>query len=354
MRYVLFPLLFICNVCFGQSIDLLWKRYQNGDLKYVLEQALQSSEKETVEMQLLIGRALTDSQEYNKAIPHLKNVLAAGQSVKHQRAWAEAYLGVCMFANGELKLSRMLLSKCIADNITLNCSKFASKRMLLFGFTEHYEGFNRQASDHFIFHFEPTVGNNIDLGVYVNRREQAYDAISKFFGSKLEGKINYFSWASKSSLKSGTGRSSGFAAPEYGIVHATIDQTAGHEIAHLFVQSKRKSALINEGLAVYLDQEHSELFSAAKQLMKKHGTPEIDVQQMWNMETEYDSRVFYTVAGAFVEELLRKGGKDKLLRLIEDQTIENAEKIYGSTFSEIVKDFERNMNGLPRKPTNLN
>ena len=294
-------------------------------------------------MQLLIGRALTDSQEFDKAIPFLNNVHSAKRGAKWQKAWAQAYLGICMFVRGEYEASKTFLSKCVADDVTPNCTKFAVKRMTLFGFNARYHGFDTKSSEHFVFHIESDAKNSIHLNDYISRREQAYDAISEFFGSKLEYKVNYFAWLSKSSLKAEIGAISGFAAPEYGIVHATIDQTAGHEIVHLFVQSKQKTALINEGLAVYLNQEHGDLLSEAKEIMKKSSFTEVDIKQMWETKTNYEVKGFYPIAGAFVEELIKKGGKDRFLKLVEDQRFGNAEKIYGSHLLEIISDFENSL-----------
>lgn len=345
-KYVLIPLVFFCNFCFGQSREALWKRYQQGDLKYVLDQASQSADSGAAEMQLLIGRALTDSAEFDRAIPYLKNVVSARPSIDYQKAWGEAYLGVCMFATGDQKLSRILLMKCIDENITPSCSKFAAKRMALFGFTPQYRDFDTRTSGNFVFYFEPRAINKTDQETYIGRRQQAYDAISAFFGRKLKGKINYFSWASGSSLKEGTGSNSGFATPEYGIVHATINQTAGHEIAHLFVRSRRKSPLVNEGLAVYLDQDHGDLFSQAKQLLSNGNQTTVNIHEMWNMRDSYESKTFYKIAGAFVEELIKKAGKERFLKLVENQTLENAEKIYGSDFAKMVTDFETRINSI--------
>lgn len=346
MKYTLIILFFLCDLCFGQSTDILWQRYQKGDFKFVLQQALQSRYKETVDMQLLMGRTLTDLGEFDKAAPYLRNVISARESAKHQKAWAEAYLGVCMFTAGKLDESRMLLSKCIVDNITSNCSKYASGRMSLFGFTERFQEFDTETSEHFVFHFERGADNSIDISTYISRREEAYEAISKFFGTKLDGKISYFSWRTTGSLQSGMGTSSGFARPEYRIIHATFSQTAGHEIAHLFVHSKRKSMLINEGLAVYLDQEHGDLYSIAKNLLKNGSMPKVNIQEMWNTAGSYDAKTYYTIAGAFVEELIKKAGKEKFLKLTEDQTIQNAEAIYDNTFLDLVNKFEKNMNSI--------
>jgi len=45
------------------------------------------------------------------------------------------------------------------------------------------------------------------------------------------------------------------------------------------------------------------------------------------------------MGGAFIDFLIHKGGAEKLKKLLKNQTIENAEKIYPD-FKDLVKTFE--------------
>jgi len=47
----------------------------------------------------------------------------------------------------------------------------------------------------------------------------------------------------------------------------------------------------------------------------------------------------YPIGGAFIDFLINKEGKAKMMMFLEDQTIENAEQVYPD-FKNLVKVFE--------------
>ena len=54
----------------------------------------------------------------------------------------------------------------------------------------------------------------------------------------------------------------------------------------------------------------------------------------------------YPIAGAFVEHLVRGGGRERFLRLLARQTPEEARAIYGDDFDRMVTEFESRLTGF--------
>ena len=51
------------------------------------------------------------------------------------------------------------------------------------------------------------------------------------------------------------------------------------------------------------------------------------------------------MAGAFVERLVERGGREKFLELFRDQSAETARRIYGAEFDGWVQEFEQQLGG---------
>ena len=79
------------------------------------------------------------------------------------------------------------------------------------------------------------------------------------------------------------------------------------------------------------------MLEARKAVKRYNGS--LSVLALWNIQ-KLDEKVFYPVAGAFVEFLIEKGGKDKFLKLMQDQSLQNAHSIYHSQLQEIARSFD--------------
>lgn len=342
MRIILILLIMFSIPCSGQNREELWREYQNGNFSFVLNSALKEKNTQDINLNLLIGRTYCDMMNYEAAIPYLIIPAFEKGAEEWEKSWAKAYLGVCYFMTGNSNESRKLLLSSVTESSTKNSANFASKRISLFGFTGQYDEFTIKSSPHFVFHFSPGTVNLISTEKFIRDREDALKEISGFFGATLPGKIQYFVWGNNDELTAATKQKSGFAAPEYRIIHSVYSQSKGHEIAHLFSTTPNKSPLINEGMAVYLDQENRNRMMEARNALKRYNRS-LSVLSLWNIQ-KFDERVFYPVAGAFVEFLIKKGGKDKFLQLLKNQSLQNASDIYHSKLQEIANSFDLELN----------
>lgn len=76
-------------------------------------------------------------------------------------------------------------------------------------------------------------------------------------------------------------------------------------------------------------------FKIAKEVYKIHP---IDIKKTWQENLEIDEDILYPISGAFVQYLI-KYDKEKFLTLNDNQTYENAKKIYGDKIDSLINDF---------------
>ncbi|WP_207425146.1 hypothetical protein [Pedobacter sp. SYSU D00535] len=342
-----FIAIFTSALSYAQTLDELWKKYGAGEYSYVLQHALkmESSQPNSLDLKLLIGRAYTANAEPSKALPYLHEVFEKDKG--HRKAWAAGYLGSVYYLLSETARSRKYLSAAVDLNATETATRYAKNRATLFGYTEAFNQFRLVESEHIVFHFHPQYSGDIEA--FVKEREQSFLKINSFFRSKMPKKVDFFVWDTKEHLKLTTGSPGGFARPEYCITHSDPDQTPGHELTHIISHYTNaianKSILINEGTAVYFDQMPGSRLSKAKAVLKGK-VADISIIRNWNART-LEEPVLYAVAGAFVEFLIEKEGKEKFLTFFKNQTLENARTVYNGKFDTLVAEFESRLEPIP-------
>ena len=342
-------LLVLCLVSLslkGQILDELWKKYNLGDLEYVLEKGLPliKAHPNNLDLNLLIGRSFADNNQFKEAIPYLDFVNQNDVNQTWRQAWSLAYLGISYFGSSNYELSNKCLRESIILNKTENVSKKAKSLMLLFGFDKVYREFETRETEHLIFHFHPKAVELIkDLEKYINDREIAFGVINQYFIGVVPKKIDFFVWDSRETMSEVLHTNIGFANPDLCIVHCCYDQTKGHEITHVvsnYIDKIKNKSFINEGTAVVFDQTDRDRISVARDAIKVKGLVSLSIKDMWNPKTA-DLEILYPVSGAFVEFLINKEGKEKFFQLFKNQTYENAKVVYGEAFDSLILEFEQ-------------
>jgi TolA-binding protein len=210
-------------------------------------------------------------------------------------------------------------------------------------------GWSTIETEHLRVHVPPSP--KVDAAAFAARQERALEEIRGFFPVTLPGRIDYHVWNSGEEAQRELGRRPGFALPKALRIHAVADQTPGHELTHVVVfhavHPEQSTALIEEGTAVAFDLTGRERLSLARAHLERAGTRSIRVLDLWTAERS--DPAFYAIAGAFVERLIARGGRERLLALLKRQTVDAARTIYGADFDRIVADFETDL--TMRMPT---
>lgn len=346
MTFYLILITFMPFILNGQSLQQLSELYGKGMYAEVIQtgnEMLKNSY--TNEVNLIVGRALADTKEYDTAIPYLQKATSDTITQKWIPAWAKGYLGNIYMVKGDYEQAKKYLEAAVALNATRNSSNYANKRLMSLPNSEAYKDWETQETEHFRFHFQGKDQiKNIDR--FVSDREKAYETINQFFGLKLARKIEYFIWNDRNEAMAKLGAALGFAMSELFVIHSANDQTKGHEMTHVIsdhaINPKLQSRLINEGVAVYFDQTGRNRLETAQQACKG---ADISIEKLLNSpQDEY----VYPVGGAFIEFLAAKGTSEQLKSLLYDQSLKNAQIVYPN-FKELTKEFEAKLKVSPEK-----
>ncbi len=349
--FILLVLLYQPVFCQDQDTAELWKLYNQGEHRLVLEIVLPLLKEfpGEVELNLLAGRALADTGEMSKALPYLEQAVNLDKSDSWKKAWGLSYLGMCQFVTGNTAKAKESLNQCIRLNATRSASQNARRFYKLFGFDDYFKNWKTVTTPHFIFHFQhPSRVSH--LKHYADFREKAFLEINDYFQAKVPGKITYFTWNARQNMRQVLGSAGGFAKPNFLVIHSCFDQTAGHEMTHVITHyaapAVKKTVLINEGTAVYFDLSNRDQLELARAAIKKNGLKSLSIKKLWSDQdnwTSYPDGITYPLAGAFVGHLISRGGKNKFMKLLSRQTYEAAREIYGNRLDEIIISFENRL-----------
>jgi len=338
-------IIFTGSYCLAEtSTTELSKLLEEGRFQEIILKARKELRRQpdNPEINLRLGQALTERLQFTEAIPYL-------EKANHQndylwiKGWALDYLGRCYFATNALDESRADFKECLELKATPNGLNDATYYDNLFGFSERFAKWSTIPSEHFIFHFEQPSKVQ-DTAAFIRDYENAFTKIAPFFQAKIPRKIQYFIWNSDELMRF-FHSPGGFTNSEYCIIHARYFQSAGHEMTQVFSYYIHpfpvRVGLINEGVAVYFDQTGTDQLKLARWLLAEHDVHQVSIRELWNQWNQLPEEESYPVAGSFVKYLMEHGGEQKFKRLLADQSIENARRIYGSRLDRFIKDFEK-------------
>lgn len=323
----------------------LSKLYNTGEFEKTIEKAREylKDDPQNVDYTAVLGRALVDNGLFAEAIEPLKYVAENDNSWR--KAWSAGYLGTAYFMLSDVEKAKAVLQTATQLNITQNATKYAANNWLIFGFHPFFADWQTTETTHFRFHFQ-----NMESGErerFAKSRENAFETINTFFGAVLPKKIDFFVWQSREDALKIMKTESGFAQPQYGVIHANYQQTRGHEITHIITGNlaKRqiKTGLINEGTAVCFDQSSNNREEMVKTWLKANNA-KINLKDIWVNWQKYPVELTYPLSGLFVGELISRFGQEKFLAFFGNQTYENALAIFGSETNLLIQEFERRFN----------
>ncbi|MHB0756967.1 tetratricopeptide repeat protein [Polaribacter sp. M15] len=328
-------------------MDLLGKLYASQDFDKTIEKANEflNEDKTNLDYLHILGRAMADKGDFENAIPILNKSAKDDNNNLWRKAWALGYIGTCQFMLGNHEKSETALRECINLNATKNATRYAYKRIYLFGYDSFFDDWDIIESDNFRFYFQKMSESNKKY--FVESREKSFNEINKFFKSKLPKKIDFFVWDSREDAKKILKANLGFSNPHSCIIHSHFQQTKGHEMTHVisnFIAKKyNKTEFINEGTAVCFDLSNQNKQKMVKEWISQQGQ-KVDIKKIWTDFRKYPDALTYPLSGLFVRELIDKYGNDKFLTFFPDQTYENAKNIYGKEIDVFINDFENKMN----------
>ncbi len=335
--------------------DPLWELYKQGRFDEVVNQgkALLSTGTETAQVNLAVGRALVDQDKAAEGEIFLKR--AADLDLTDRTwvyAWAEVYLGAVRLRLGDDDGARAAWLAARDCNATANATRNANNNLTGFALDPSFDKWDTFRTEHFLFRFSDKL-TDFDRADYARRHEEAYAKIRAWFGGAPDQPIRFVVWADQDEATAAGMPTLGFARPRLDLVHCLVNQTVGHEMAHVIgyaaVHPVNATGLINEGTAVYLDQTGRDRMAVAEAALAAARAdtsavlPPFSVRALWDDWSLAPDGVSYPLAGAWVARLVEKGGKDRFLQFYVDQSRDHAKEVYGADLEGWIDGFEQDL-----------
>ncbi len=209
------------------------------------------------------------------------------------------------------------------------------------------DNFDKYTHDRFTLYYP---GNSVigdTLQQWLNVRERAYANICDFLDveqNRIENVTFYVFNDKKQGLK--YGKKLGFAVPGESEIYTLYNQTPGHELAHVvsyWINTKRiDSALINEGLAVLLDQSGRNYNRITRHLLS---TEVISPGELTSLlgDNFREIKWGYPVGASFVDFLIKTRGIDKFKDFFAQKDYNESDSFvqyYGKTGPELMEEWK--------------
>lgn len=192
------------------------------------------------------------------------------------------------------------------------------------------------------FHFDKEITRRRQLA-FVKMNMQSFRLLEKVFCVSLPKKVDVYVYERTcDNLENKLS----YANPALCMIHVNYYHTHGHELVHVMSHHLHeymiKSRFIDEGVAVYFDKPYyGNIFDD----IKKAHFQEADVFDVWKNFSQYAQEYSYKLAGLFVGYLIHIYSVEKFILFLREQTIENAQRVFGESFFDNIKEFESLIRG---------
>jgi hypothetical protein len=297
-----------------------------------------------------LGRMAADRWDFDAARPLLQAAADADTNGTWLAAWSLATLALCDWNAGDPAAARARWETVRDLRATRNVTRQAELYLAGLFPDERFADWPVVESGHFVFRFSPRL-TGLDPDAFATRHEAAFARIAHWFGWEPDGPIRMIVWTGDEEADAHGIPPLGFSRAQVSLIHARADQTVGHEMTHVIslraLRPIRIAGLLGEGIAVYHDGRRGDRLKRARVAWvgRPAAAPRPSIRELWNDWSLASEKWSYPLAGAFVEMLIEKGGRDRFLELFRDQTLERAEAIYGPEFDVWVRDFEASLGG---------
>ncbi len=328
--------------------DPLWPLMRQGEYDEVIRQgkALLSTGTETAAVNLAVGQALVRTGSCNEAEISLVRAIQLDRERTWVYAWGNVDLGNCLWYADDAVGARRAWIAARDAAATANATSAAEGSLRGSGLAEFYDQWSTFTTDHFEFRFSPRV--EVDPAWYARSREEAFSIISAWFGGAPAGPIRYHVWADQAEATSRGMPILGFALAEQRVVHCRLAQSRGHEMTHVIshhaLEPTVLTGLINEGTAVFMDLNGTDRMADARRALGAAADlPEVAVAALWEDWSLLPTEVSYAVAGAWVERLIERGGKERFMEFFREQDLAHARSVYGDELEDWLREFDADL-----------
>lgn len=329
---------------YSQKYEHIFKIHLKGDSETALVIGIESLklDKDNSELNYIIGKILFDKGQFETAIPYLIKGTSPDNTEDWIQAWSLANLGVCYYMTDNPTKAKDCFNEVLLLNATENVNKFSKNKLKFLQLDSYFDNWEIIETECIRFHLHPKL-TFLDVNKFIKLRTDAYLKMNSFFNARPFKKIEFYVWYDGFEAKNFLNKELSFANSNICRINTFYEHTRGHEIAHILTTYGlfpiKTTKFINEGVATYFDCTNRNRLKRAKEDIMEN---KVDIIELWQNQEKYPLSYNYSVGGAFIEFLLKNGTEIQLKKLIKEQTVEDAEKIYVN-LHELVKEFENEL-----------
>lgn len=335
----------------AQDIDHLSRMFLAGRFREVVREGAVALEAHpgNRDLHLVVGRALVELGRPRQALPHLDSVLQLDTPRSWRVAWANDYRARALYALGHTPEAHAALDRAIASNATRNVVRDARGLARMIGYGHAFDGWRALRVGDVRVHYGGGVTAD-QAQAFAEARAAALEDLREWIPVKLLKPVDIFVWPDAESARAVGSGPIGFARPELGLIHSRLDQTPAHELVHVVVfqglDPVNRTRFVNEGVAVLMDGTGRPRLAMARAAAARVDGP-VDIVELWR-DGRAPEPVLYPVAAAFLERLRERGGEDRFMALLRDQTVDRARVLYGPLLDRVVASVEQDLDASSR------
>lgn len=238
------------------------------------------SEPNDFETLLMIARAEDEKGNFKNALPYIEKAKTLMKE-DWQKSWALLETAKNNFGLGNIEIAKKNYDEAMKIEGTKNSMKSLKNFGMLTGLDAFYKNWTVKESANIIFHFENGIDEK-EMQRIVKTRQKAFEEINSFFHSTLPKKVDFFVWNSNDIFNPVLNKNLGFSTPIFSVSHNRLNQTPGHELAHVISFWRNNNVIntqfINEGIGVCFDQQMDNKLKIAKEVYKNNA---VSIKEIW-------------------------------------------------------------------------
>ncbi len=319
----------------AQNADL-YDLYQKRDLQGCLDGALPRLAQAPNDRDLnhLVGRCLVEIGRPEEARPYLEMVVKGVGPKDWRYAFSLLNLGLVQWWEEDREGTRLTWTIAATDPKLSTVSQSATYYLARCGLAEDYAAFGEMAGERVHCRFAPGVAGS-DREAFLRHAEETWARLAAFFGGEPDRGGDIVVWTDAGAAQQVVQVPVlGYSFPDLCVVHTLLASPLGRDLTPVFVRWVSRPTepvrFMVDGVAEVCDGRAGvDRLAEARAALAAAQITAVDVPRWWQDHLTLPASALRPVSGAFVQMLLDRGGREKLLQLLHQPTFVHAWEVYG-------------------------